>query len=369
MGSPVRESTLRAIALAIRTHARKGIHEIRLERTAGRSSYQPTGEVWVNNQEDELFDDSGDAMLVGGQTPEQLADSILEAADECTTEDGVIKAYRAVGISFQEKKKRGRKPKVPDDESPELVELVLFTTLLPKKCFSLAGGGPNGRTRDDLVVASWRALLDQNKMLAASNNKLADLIPTAVERINGVMLAQPHPPPGESKADILRVILEHDRETQQRYWEYRNAEQRAQHKFKLAQDGLDIAAPGLEILFAKLACSMFGEEDEGPPTPGPDGKTRCRSSSVLYRAASRLKDDEVEAIKDLFSQKEWDLLTRLQECETEDHFAAVTNALQAEMRRSRTRADVLELLAKIEKINARFVHALATLLQRAERSR
>ena len=132
--NPGNNSRTRILERLLIQHAEEGIELIELRVQKGKSGYVPTPHYWRNEGDgDDLSDEDGTFLLIGGMAPIDLATEIVDTAREYADETGEHRNYRVVAYRVA--------PQGPEDPGEEA-----FRVGLPASMFSPPEGT---RSADD----------------------------------------------------------------------------------------------------------------------------------------------------------------------------------------------------------------------------
>ena len=136
-------------------HADEGIDSIELRRHMGKAGYVPTPHRWENDGDgDDLSDDEGTILLIGGVAPGDLATEIVDAARQHIEETGENRSYRVVAY-------RSR-PDDIDGEPEEAFRFGLPVTMFASPFDDNESKGPSDR--DDMLITVCHQYSRQNEV-------------------------------------------------------------------------------------------------------------------------------------------------------------------------------------------------------------
>lgn len=145
-------------------HAAEGFDVLELRRQMGKAGYVPTEHKWEDDGGgDDLTDEDGSVLLIGGMPPADLASEIVETARLHVDETNDRKNYRVVALRRSE------------GENGDEEEEEVFRFLLPATMFG--GGMPDPATGSD-ARENHDALMAANRQTAAPAPERA-LVPDA----------------------------------------------------------------------------------------------------------------------------------------------------------------------------------------------
>ena len=329
--NPSNNSRTRILERLLIQHAEQGIEFIELRRQQGKSGYMPTPHYWQNDGDgDDLSDDEGTFLLIGGMSPIDLATEIVETARQFTEETGEHRNYRVVVYrSF------------PQDA--EVKPEVAFEFCLPASMFSAPeelGLSDTSREQHEQMMAVNQQFARQNESLFRILMDVVRQYPAMLSKTTMLMEQLGDQLGGERQHDIQQVmaVLEFESHRERRWMEHDRAKHRHDHRAGLLSKSIDMAGPDLMLLLREVFRRMQGGSAE-PPTvdttatePGGAPPTGSKLAAELEAALQTVPEGGLGKAQALLTEDEWTLLQSARRASNDQEFMALFDRLHTTLR-------------------------------------
>lgn len=363
--TPTNDTRTRLLEKVLVRHAAEGFDVLELRRQMGKAGYVPTEHKWEDDGAgDDLTDEDGSVLLIGGMPPGDLAAEIVEAARQHVDETNDRKNYRVVALRHVE----------GDNGDEEEVEVFRF--LLPATMFG--GGmpdpatGSDARENHDALMAANQQLQRQNELLFRMLMEVVRQYPTMLHKCTELLEQLGDQLGGGRQQDLQQVlsILELEMTREQRWMDHDRAKQRTGHRADIFGKSLEIAGPDLMALLRKIiemATTQQGQADAGagaadatssspssasasttppPPQSGPTIVRFSRYARTLDQALAGVPAGGIAKARKLLSEDDWKLIEAARKAADDDEFAAIFTKLN-ESWTAKGEAATKELMAKL----------------------
>ena len=348
--SPVNNTRIRLLEKILARHATEGFDVLELRRHMGKNGYVPTEHRWEDDGSgDDLTDDDGSIILIGGMSPHDLANEIVDNARQHVEETNERKNYRLVGL-------RRIEGEDGDEEEEEL-----FQFLLPATMFGAVGDDPSTaseiREHHDALMAANMQLQRQNDALFRVLMDVIRQYPTILGKSAELLQQLGDQLGGGRQHDLQQVlsILEHESTREQRWMEHDLTKQRSSQRAEMFGKSIDIAGPDLMVLVRKIIDTVMQQaaaaqeqdaEPRGPaaneapprakaktkakaapPASEPTAKAPSRYAQRLEHALSHVPEEGIAKARALLSEDDWRLIEAAREATSDEEFAAIFTKL------------------------------------------
>ena len=357
--NPGNNSRTRILERLLIQHAEEGIELIELRRQKGKCGYVPTPHYWRNEDGgDDLSDEDGTFLLIGGMAPIDLATEIVDTAREYTAETGEHRNYRVVAYRVA--------PQGPEDPGEEA-----FHVGLPASMFS----APEENQRSDASMEQHEVMMSFLQQAARQNDTqfrmTMDVLrqfPAIVAKTTGLVEQLGDQLGGDrnDNAHHVATVLQYQAEREQRWMEHDRAKQRHGNRSDLLARSIDIAGPDLMQLVREIVRRMKADTNEGPtvdttatePGQSPSSSESPRSGSEPNEsppqpgsALAAELDAVFEAVPDgglgkaeaLLTKDEWRVIESARQAPSDEEFLALFGRLHdLLLERGRSQLQALE---------------------------
>lgn len=362
--TPTNDTRTRLLEKVLVRHAAEGFDVLELRRQMGKAGYVPTEHKWEDDGAgDDLTDEDGSVLLIGGMPPADLAAEIVETARQHVEETNDRKNYRVVAL-------RRTEGEGGDEEEEEV-----FRFLLPATMFG--GGmpdpatGSDARENHDALMAANQQLQRQNELLFRMLMEVIRQYPTMLHKCTELLEQLGDQLGGGRQQDLQQVlsILELEMTREQRWMDHDRAKQRTSHRADMFGKSIEIAGPDLMALLRKvfeMATTQQGQADAGSdaasasqspssssstttpptPTPGPTVVPFSRYARTLEQALAGVPPAGIAKARKLLSEDDWKLIAAARKAADDDEFAAIFTKLE-ESWTAKGEAATKELMAKL----------------------
>lgn len=362
--TPTNDTRTRLLEKVLVRHAAEGFDVLELRRQMGKAGYVPTEHKWEDDGAgDDLTDEDGSVLLIGGMPPADLAAEIVETARQHVEETNDRKNYRVVAL-------RRTEGEGGDEEEEEV-----FRFLLPATMFG--GGmpdpatGSDARENHDALMAANQQLQRQNELLFRMLMEVVRQYPTMLHKCTELLEQLGDQLGGGRQQDLQQVlsILELEMTREQRWMDHDRAKQRTSHRADMFGKSIEIAGPDLMALLRKvfeMATTQQGQADgDGntasaspspssasatttppPPTPGPTVVPFSRYARTLDQALAGVPAAGIAKARKLLSEDDWKLIEAARKATDDDEFAAIFTKLEQSWT-TKGEAATKELMAKL----------------------
>lgn len=355
--TPTNDTRTRLLEKVLVRHAAEGFDVLELRRQMGKAGYVPTEHKWEDDGAgDDLTDEDGSVLLIGGMPPADLAAEIVETARQHVEETNDRKNYRVVAL-------RRTEGEGGDEEEEEV-----FRFLLPATMFG--GGmpdpatGSDARENHDALMAANQQLQRQNELLFRMLMEVVRQYPTMLHKCTELLEQLGDQLGGGRQQDLQQVlsILELEMTREQRWMDHDRAKQRTSHRADMFGKSIEIAGPDLMALlrkFFEMATTQQGQADAGsdaasasatttppPPTPGPTVVPFSRYARTLDQALAGVPAAGIAKARKLLSEDDWKLIEAARKATDDDEFAAIFTKLEQSWT-TKGEAATKELMAKL----------------------
>lgn len=362
--TPTNDTRTRLLEKVLVRHAAEGFDVLELRRQMGKAGYVPTEHKWEDDGAgDDLTDEDGSVLLIGGMPPADLAAEIVETARQHVEETNDRKNYRVVAL-------RRTEGEGGDEEEEEV-----FRFLLPATMFG--GGmpdpatGSDARENHDALMAANQQLQRQNELLFRMLMEVVRQYPTMLHKCTELLEQLGDQLGGGRQQDLQQVlsILELEMTREQRWMDHDRAKQRTSHRADMFGKSIEIAGPDLMALLRKvfeMATTQQGQADgDGntasaspspssasatttppPPTPGPTVVPFSRYARTLDQALAGVPAAGIAKARKLLSEDDWKLIEAARKAADDDEFAAIFTKLEQSWT-AKGEAATKELMAKL----------------------
>ncbi len=355
--TPTNDTRTRLLEKVLVRHAAEGFDVLELRRQMGKAGYVPTEHKWEDDGAgDDLTDEDGSVLLIGGMPPADLAAEIVETARQHVEETNDRKNYRVVAL-------RRTEGEGGDEEEEEV-----FRFLLPATMFG--GGmpdpatGSDARENHDALMAANQQLQRQNELLFRMLMEVVRQYPTMLHKCTELLEQLGDQLGGGRQQDLQQVlsILELEMTREQRWMDHDRAKQRTSHRADMFGKSIEIAGPDLMALLRKvfeMVTTQQGQADAGsdaasasatttppPPTPGPTVVPFSRYARTLDQALAGVPAAGIAKARKLLSEDDWKLIEAARKATDDDEFAAIFTKLEQSWT-TKGEAATKELMAKL----------------------
>lgn len=345
---PANDSRTRLLERLLTRHADDGLDVLELRVQMGKSGYVATPHRWEDDGEgDHLSDDSGEALLIGGMTPGDLAVELVDTARQHVDENGERKNYRIVGLRHVE----------GDDDGEEQEQLFRF--LLPATMF---GAAPDPSTSSD-SRENHDAMMSANQQIQRQNDQLFRVLmdvvrqyPIVLAKVTELLEQLGDQLGGGRQHDLQQVlsILEFESGRDERWMSHDRSKQRADHRADLAGKAVDLAGPDVMTLLRDVVATVMSgnsraQGEDAPDTAPPSSEsepTRSRLATRLNDALAQVPKTGIGKARLLVDEDEWRLIETARGVATDEEFAALFRKLQ-ELWTARGEEATKELMGKL----------------------
>ena len=335
--NPGNNSRTRILERLLIQHAEEGIELIELRVQKGKSGYVPTPHYWRNEGDgDDLSDEDGTFLLIGGMAPIDLATEIVDTAREYADETGEHRNYRVVAYRVA--------PQGPEDPGEEA-----FRVGLPASMFS----PPEEIQRSDASMEQHEVMMNFLQQMARQNDTqfrmTMDVLrqfPTIVSKTTSLVeqLGDQLGGDRDNNAQHVATVLQYQAEREQRWMEHDRAKQRHGNRSDLLARSIDIAGPDLMQLVREIVRRMKEGTNEGPtvdttatePGESPSSGSKPGESPPQPGSALAAELDAVfEAVPDgglgkaetLLTKDEWRVIESARRAPSDAEFLALFGRL------------------------------------------
>ena len=350
--SPHNDSRTRLLEKLLARHAADGFDVLELRRQMGKAGYVPTEHRWEDDGHgDDLSDDDGAVLLIGGMPPSDLAAEIIDTARQHVDETGERKNYRVVGLRHIE----------GEDDGEEQEEIFRF--LLPATMFGAVGADPatasESREHHDALMAANQQLQRQNDALFRVLMDVVRQYPTILGKSAELLEQLGEQLGGGRQHDLQQVlsILEHESTREQRWMEHDLTKQRSSQRAEMFGKSIDIAGPDLMVLVRKAVETFMqqaaaqqqgqaappsepaanepprskakarGKAAAPPPSEPTPTKPTSRYAQRLEQALSRVPEEGIAKARALLTEDDWRLIEAARRAADDEEFAAIFTKL------------------------------------------
>ncbi|MCX4244203.1 hypothetical protein [Paraliomyxa miuraensis] len=358
--SPHNDSRTRLLEKVLARHAAEGFDVIELRRQMGKAGYVPTEHRWEDDGHgDDLTDDDGGLLLIGGMPPADLAAEIIDTARQHTEETNDRKNYRVVGL-------RRIEGEDGDEEQEEL-----FRFLLPATMFGAVGADPatasESREHHDALMAANLQLQRQNDALFRVLMDVVRQYPTILGKSAELLEQLGDQLGGGRQQDLQQVlsILEHESTREQRWMEHDLSKQRSSQRAEMFGKSIDIAGPDLMVLVRKVIEAIMQQaaaaQGQGAAQPGqatspsepaakepPRSKAKAKGTTTatpppsepaapkpsssryaqrLEQALAKVPAEGITKARAMLSEDDWSLIEAAREAADDEEFSAIFTKL------------------------------------------
>ncbi|MCX4239088.1 hypothetical protein [Paraliomyxa miuraensis] len=337
----------RLLEKVLSRHALDGLDALELRRHMGKNGYVPTPHRWeCDGDGEDLTDEDGAIVLIGGTSPTDLANEIVETARQHVEETGERKNYRIVGLR-----------RVMDDEGEEEEEQVSFQFLLPASLLGNAGDelgtGTELREHHDTMMSTVVQLQRQNDGLFRVLMDVVRQYPMVLGKSTELLERLGDQLGGGRQHDLQQVlsILEHESTREQRLLEHELLKQRSSQRAEMFGKSIDIAGPDLMVLLRKvieMATTQQARaqaEPESAANEPPRGKAKAKAKAAasptvdttatepsqyaqrLERVLAKVPKGGMAKARALLPEDDWALIEAARAAATDDEFAAIFTKL------------------------------------------
>lgn len=341
--TPTNDTRTRLLEKVLVRHAAEGFDVLELRRQMGKAGYVPTEHKWEDDGGgDDLTDEDGSVLLIGGMPPADLASEIVETARQHVDETNDRKNYRVVALRRSE------------GENGDEEEEEVFRFLLPATMFG--GGmpdpatGSDARENHDALMAANQQLQRQNELLFRMLMEVVRQYPTMLHKCTELLEQLGDQLGGGRQQDLQQVlsILELEMTREQRWMDHDRAKQRTSHRADMFGKSIEIAGPDLMALLRKVfemattqqpqADAGGGTTDASPPSssssttpppssPGPTVVSFSRHARTLDQALASVPAAGIAKARKLLSEDDWKLIEAARKATDDDEFAALFTKL------------------------------------------
>lgn len=322
-------------------HAEEGLELIELRRQMGKSGYVPTPHYWQNDGNgDDLSDDDGTFLLIGGMAPIDLAVEIVEAARQFTEETGEHKNYRVVAYRS-----------IPQD--PEEQAEDAFTFSLPASMFSTPeeiGHSDASKEQHDAMMAMTQQFARQNETLFRMLMDVVRQYPAVLGKTTMLMEQLGDQIGGGRDHDMQQVlaILEFESRREERWMDHDRVKQRSGHRADLLSKSIEVAGPDLMQVIKEGIQRMTRDAAEGPTVdatatePGEAPRPGSAFAAELDAVLSAVPEHGLGKAQELLTKDEWRLIQSARRATSDLEFMALFGRLRSKLL-ERTPQDVQAL--------------------------
>lgn len=346
--TPTNDTRTRLLEKVLVRHAAEGFDVLELRRQMGKAGYVPTEHKWEDDGGgDDLTDEDGSVLLIGGMPPADLAAEIVETARQHVDETNDRKNYRVVALRRSE------------GENGDEEEEEIFRFLLPATMFG--GGmpdpatGSDARENHDALMAANQQLQRQNELLFRMLMEVVRQYPTMLHKCTELLEQLGDQLGGGRQQDLQQVlsILDLEMTREQRWMEHDRAKQRTGHRADMFGKSIEIAGPDLMALLRKVFEMATTQQATSPPSPeantkastppdadakttapppppprpGPTVSQASRSAHTLDQALASVPAGGIVKARKLLSEDDWKLIEAARKAADEEEFVAIFSKL------------------------------------------
>ena len=319
-------SRTRALERLLAQHAERGVESIEIRRHMGKSGYVVTRHRWVNDGDgDDLADEQGTILLIGGISPADLAAEIVATIQREVEETGEPKNYRVIAYR-----------NVEDDYTTE--PEVAFEFGMPVSMFGPPEERHDSASRDredtllDVVQQLGRQYDNQHRMLMDVLRQYPAVLgrcSTLMEQL-GVQLGDHL---GTERANDLQqvlAVLDFESKREERWMQHEHLKQRRGHRADLLAKSIEIAGPDLvQVIREVIERMKWGPTVDAAATEAesaaPSGSELAAQLDALLVSVS--SDGQAKA-RELLTTDEWRVLESAREAPSDDEFIALFERLR-----------------------------------------
>ena len=344
--TPTNDTRTRLLEKVLVRHAAEGFDVLELRRQMGKAGYVPTEHKWEDDGAgDDLTDEDGSVLLIGGMPPADLAAEVVETARQHVEETNDRKNYRVVALRRSE------------GENGDEEEEEVFRFLLPATMFGAGMPDPvtgsDARENHDALLAANQQLQRQNELLFRMLMEVVRQYPTMLHKCTELLEQLGDQLGGGRQQDLQQVlsILELEMTREQRWMEHDRAKQRTNHRADVLGKSMEIAGPDLMTLLRKvfeMATTQQGPAEgprttsdppppsssssstTPPPPPPPSGATVVpisRNARTLDQALASVPAEGIAKARTILAEDDWKLIEAARKATDDEEFAVIFTKL------------------------------------------